>query len=162
MTILFEVVTVVPLVIALFLLVRERHHFPAFRLILMGIPFIIVARCAEAFIKFRMGPFASASMSEWEAMMISDLADVVGILLLVVGFVQALRSHSSATAEIERLEELLPLCAKCKKYRTADGEWKPIEQFLTTRGGAGAVTHGYCPDCAEELLREAESYRKSR
>ena len=48
------------------------------------------------------------------------------------------------------LEQLLPLCANCKKYRTADGQWLPIEKYLVD-SGAPTLTHGICPDCAEKL-----------
>jgi hypothetical protein len=162
MTIVFEIITIAPLVFALVLLQRERRRFATLTPFVVGIPFIVLARAAELCIKFQIGPFVDVESNEWALSAASDLCDVVGIALFVVGFVQTLRFQQSAVEEIERLEELLPLCASCKKFRTADGAWRPIEEYVTTRGGASAVTHGYCPECAEKLTEEVRRYASRR
>jgi hypothetical protein len=162
MTILFEVITIVPLIFALFLLQRERHRFATLTPFVVGIPFIVLARVAEMCIKFRIGPLPDAENNELVLSVVSDLSDVVGIALFVVGFIKTLGFQQRATAEIECLEVLLPMCAMCKKYRTENGTWKPIEEYVTTHGGANAVTHGYCPECAEKLIRDCARYMEER
>jgi hypothetical protein len=162
MTILFEVITVLLLVLALFLLQRERHRFVTFTPFLVGIPFIILARVAEICIKFQLGPSADHELNELTLNTISDLADVIGILLLVVGFIKTIRFQHETAEQIERLEVFLPMCASCKKFRTEDGEWKPIEEYVLTRGGATAVSHGYCPECEQKLLGEIAAYTAGR
>jgi hypothetical protein len=162
MTVLFEVLTILPLVLALFLLRRERRRFVTLTPFLVGIPFIILARIAEICIKFQLGPFAETELNERALSTTSDLSDVLGILLLVVGFIRTIRYQHETADQIERLEVLLPMCASCKKFRTEDGAWKPIEEYVLTRGGATAVSHGYCPECAEKLIREIDAYAAGR
>jgi hypothetical protein len=162
MTVLFEVITVLPLLFVLLLMLRERRRFVSLSFFLAGIPFIILARGVEICIKFQIGPFADHELNELAMNTISDLADVIGILLLVVGFIKTIRFQHEAADKIERLEFLLPMCAACKKFRTEGGEWKPIEEFVVTRGGASAVSHGYCPECAERLRREIDAFSAHR
>jgi hypothetical protein len=33
---------------------------------------------------------------------------------------------------------------------------------VTKRGGASAVSHGYCPECAQKLIREIDAYSAGR
>jgi hypothetical protein len=162
MTILFEAITIAPLLFALVLLQRERHHFSTLTPFFVGIPFVAAARAAEVCIKFHVGPFLASESNALLLNTISDLADAIGIAALVIGFVVTVKAQHKAAEKIERLEELLPICAACKKFRTEDGTWKPIELFLTTRGGASGVTHGYCPECADKLMRDCESFMAKR
>jgi PAS domain-containing protein len=56
----------------------------------------------------------------------------------------------SALSEVRTLEELLPICASCRKVRDDKGYWSQIEVYLRTRA-AVEFTHGICPDCDEQL-----------
>lgn len=61
----------------------------------------------------------------------------------------------------KRRQRLLSLCAWCKKVRTGDDYWESIERYLT-ESGAGTITHGICPDCAEKIFEKRvylESYQ---
>lgn len=61
----------------------------------------------------------------------------------------------------KRRQRLLSLCAWCKKVRTGDDSWESIERYLT-ESGAGTITHGICPDCAEKIFEKRvylESYQ---
>lgn len=57
------------------------------------------------------------------------------------------------------LQGLLPICASCKKIRTAEGtpdapaSWTNIEQFISAKTSA-SFTHGICPDCLKKLYPE--------
>lgn len=65
----------------------------------------------------------------------------------------------TALSEVRALEELLPICANCKKVRDDKGYWSQIDVYLQTRA-AVEFTHGICPDCDTKLygqLREPVS-----
>ncbi len=52
---------------------------------------------------------------------------------------------------ITQIEGLLPICASCKKIRSADGKWLPIDRYIATHSEA-EFTHDYCPDCRDKAL----------
>jgi|Deesub1362A_J573_1020465.scaffolds.fasta_scaffold00027_83 hypothetical protein len=71
---------------------------------------------------------------------------------------------TALTKERERvrlLEELLPICAYCKKIRDdtgkekGKGEWYEIEQYISKKTNTD-FTHGVCPDCFKKLIKELE------
>ncbi len=53
---------------------------------------------------------------------------------------------NEALANVKTLEGLLPICAHCKRIRTADGAWEQIESYVRSHSEAD-FTHGICPDC---------------
>jgi len=55
-----------------------------------------------------------------------------------------------ALQEVRTLEELLPICASCKKVRDDKGYWSQIDVYLRNRA-AVEFTHGICPDCDARL-----------
>lgn len=55
-----------------------------------------------------------------------------------------------ALGEVRTLEELLPICASCKKVRDDKGYWSQIDVYLRTRA-AVEFTHGICPECETKL-----------
>jgi hypothetical protein len=48
--------------------------------------------------------------------------------------------------KVRSLESLLPICAWCKRIRSDDGKWIPLENYLQDNSGRN-VTHGMCPTC---------------
>lgn len=69
---------------------------------------------------------------------------------------QALRKSLS---EIKVLETILPICAECKKIRDSDGNWQQIEVYIGQRSNT-QFSHGYCPDCARQVLEAAGLTKK--
>lgn len=62
----------------------------------------------------------------------------------------------SALREVRTFEELLPICASCKKVSDDKRYWSQIDVYLQTRA-AVEFTHGICPECVAKLyghLRE--------
>ena len=57
------------------------------------------------------------------------------------------RELQTALAEVKVLRGILPICAECKRVRTADGAWQQIESYVRTHTNA-EFSHGLCPDCA--------------
>ncbi len=62
------------------------------------------------------------------------------------------------TTEIHQLQDLIPICAYCRKIRNDDDYWQLAETYISEQTGSN-FTHGMCPDCAKAFL--AESTRKS-
>jgi hypothetical protein len=55
----------------------------------------------------------------------------------------------AALNEVKQLSGLLPICAWCKRIRDEDGNWEPMETYITVHSEAD-FTHGICPDCAKK------------
>jgi hypothetical protein len=45
------------------------------------------------------------------------------------------------------LNEIIPVCAWCKKIRDQHGDWHQVEAYLASRSDA-SFTHGICQDCS--------------
>ncbi len=56
---------------------------------------------------------------------------------------------------VRQLEGLLPVCAWCKKIRDEEGEWNQMETYISRYHTETRFTHGSCPECAANFLREA-------
>jgi hypothetical protein len=51
---------------------------------------------------------------------------------------------------IRILEGFIPICANCKKIRSAEDQWEQMEEYVT-RHSLAQFSHGICPDCFKEL-----------
>ena len=47
---------------------------------------------------------------------------------------------------IRTLEDILNICAHCKRVVDEDGEWHHLQIYVTARTGS-RFSHGICPDC---------------
>jgi len=56
----------------------------------------------------------------------------------------------NARNRIDTLQDLLPICAKCKNVRDDNGYWEQIEEYIDSHLHVN-ITHGICPDCFAEL-----------
>ena len=61
----------------------------------------------------------------------------------------------NALHEIETLQGILPICAKCKKIRDDQGYWNQIESYISKHSKA-TFTHGLCPECIAKLYPSFE------
>lgn len=64
-----------------------------------------------------------------------------------------------ALAEIRILESFLSICCVCKKIRNEDGNWQPIESYISKHSDT-VFSHGYCPECGRKALEEAGLIKK--
>jgi len=55
-----------------------------------------------------------------------------------------------ALRKVSQLEELLPICANCRKVRDDKGYWGHVEEYFRSRAPV-EFTHAICPDCAGRL-----------
>jgi len=52
------------------------------------------------------------------------------------------------TAEVQALQDLLPMCMYCKNVRDDNGYWEKVEKYIQRESGAD-ISHGICPTCYE-------------
>lgn len=64
-----------------------------------------------------------------------------------------------ALSEIRILESFLSICCVCKKIRNDDGDWQPIESYISKHSDT-VFSHGYCPECARKAMEEAGLIKK--
>lgn len=66
-----------------------------------------------------------------------------------------------ALSSIKTLSGLLPICCVCKKIRDEEGSWKPLEVYISGHSEA-LFSHGYCPECSNELSQQLREVLKKR
>jgi hypothetical protein len=54
--------------------------------------------------------------------------------------------------ELMEIGSLLPICARCKKIRTEDNSWQPVEGYIKKHIIDVNFTHGLCPECTSEYF----------
>jgi hypothetical protein len=54
----------------------------------------------------------------------------------------------TALAEVSTLQDILPICAYCKKIRDDENYWQSVEAYISHRTNA-TFSHGICPTCYE-------------
>jgi hypothetical protein len=141
---------------AFIVLWKQRNRFQSLIPIAIAVVFLSIGRIADIFLELSI---AHSSVSagwkreNFDLIMTNtgNFCDVIGIIFLIYGFLKTIEFQKQKQKQIQDLETLLPLCAWCKKYRTEQGEWKPIEEYLR-ESGAPDVTHGICPECATEQI----------
>ena len=57
---------------------------------------------------------------------------------------------ANALEQVKTLQELLPICAWCKRIRDDEGYWNQVEAYFHKHTGAD-FTHGICPECLEKV-----------
>jgi hypothetical protein len=134
---------------------KERNHFFSLKPILPAVLFLIVGRICDTALEhpsLRLSHIFGLSPESFEIVfsLIGNVTDVLGIAFLIFGFITIIKYEREKEKQIHDLETLLPICANCKKYRTEDNQWMPIEKYLI-ESGAAKLTHGICPECTTKL-----------
>jgi len=57
-------------------------------------------------------------------------------------------------SEISTLQDIIPICAKCKMVRDDQEYWQSVESYFRDRLGVD-FSHGVCPKCRKKLYPEA-------
>jgi CheY-like chemotaxis protein len=55
------------------------------------------------------------------------------------------------TAEIQQLQELIPICTYCRKVRDEHHYWDRVETYIQKQTGS-RFSHGACPECYEKEM----------
>ena len=56
---------------------------------------------------------------------------------------------ATISKHVSSLEDLMPICALCKKIRDDKGYWEQVESYLLRRSGI-KFSHGMCPECTQK------------
>jgi hypothetical protein len=83
---------------------------------------------------------------------IANRALAIGILW-VTAFMVMLCNRSNE--EVDRLRDMLALCASCKKVRDDAGFWKGMERYVEEQFDV-LFSHSLCPDCRQKWEAEME------
>jgi hypothetical protein len=155
-TFLPDIISFFFLCAAFILLWRQRNHFQSLTPFAISVILLSIGRISDVVLEFSITHSSSPhgwKRESFDVLMTNtgNICDTIGILFLIYGFLKTIEFGQKKEKQIQNLETLLPLCAWCKKYRTENGEWKPIEVYLHD-SGAPVVTHGICPDCASKEL----------
>lgn len=75
--------------------------------------------------------------------------------LIMAELKQKVAELEDALATVKHLEGIIPICAYCKKIRDDKDSWQQMEQYITEHSAA-KFSHGICPHCLEEQMKEME------
>jgi hypothetical protein len=92
-----------------------------------------------------------------------NFLDVMINLLIRIVVLGGLVYLLFALRDVRLLRGVLHSCGYCHRIETAEGEWKPVEQFMVEFSEA-MLSHGVCPECANKhwgSLSKVVTKRKS-
>jgi sigma-B regulation protein RsbU (phosphoserine phosphatase) len=55
------------------------------------------------------------------------------------------------TTQVNRLEQLMPMCSYCKKIRDDRNYWQRLESYINEKTGS-EISHSVCPECYESVV----------
>jgi len=154
-TFIIDFISTILLIYTFYLLWKERIHFYSLSPFLPAIIFLVISHIFDMLVEhpsFRLSDYFHFPAGSLEIIFATsgNIADTISFTLLIYGFVKIIKYKQVEEKHVHTLERMLPLCANCKKYRTEDGRWLPIEKYLVD-SGAPTLTHGICPECSEKL-----------
>lgn len=88
----------------------------------------------------------------WHVPMMTPFIGSANFGIRVATFVvlAVLTHRTKALVYVERrvkaLERLLPICSICKRIRTEDGRWEPVESYISAHSET-RFSHGLCETC---------------
>jgi hypothetical protein len=73
-----------------------------------------------------------------------------GVVLVVVARLttHVARVHRGSRQRDAVVENLVAICAFCKRIRDEHHTWTPLEAYITARSAA-TFSHGVCPECQQ-------------
>ena len=154
-TFILDFISFVLLIATFSFMWMQRKRFYSILPLLPATAFISIGRIGDMLVEhpsIRLSNLFGLSPTSFDLVfaVAGNISDVIGISILIYGFVNIIRYQQTEQKRIKSLETLLPLCANCKKYRTKEGRWMPIEKYLI-ESGSPELTHGICPECATKL-----------
>jgi hypothetical protein len=152
---IIDFISTILLIGALYVLWKERLRFYSLKPLIPAVAFLAIGRICDMLAEhpdIRLSEYFGMSLGSLEPniLLVGNFADTLGIIFLVYGFIKIIKHEQIEEKRIQELEQMLPICSNCKKYRTEDGQWLPIEKYLID-SGAPKLTHGICPECHEKL-----------
>ncbi len=159
-----DLVSALLLLLAFYLIWREKKSYYSIRMVLPAVALLALGRICDILLEHptlrQSSPFG-LSPSAYDILFASlgNVADVTGIFFLILAFIAIIRHEQKSAKLIDQLETFLPICWYCKKYRTEEDEWLPIEKYLNDNSRR-KLTHGVCPECYAKV--QAEFHLKAR
>ncbi len=91
-----------------------------------------------------------------------EIVDIMAFYADFASFVSELAyANLKLKKNLDTLEGLLPICARCKNIRDDKGYWNQIETYISEHSRV-RFSHGLCNKCAQELYGKEEWFRKMR
>ena len=75
---------------------------------------------------------------------------MIELSIFIIVMVIQIALFNKLYKRIRLLEGFIPICANCKKIKSAEDQWEQIEKYITKHSLA-QFSHGICPDCARKL-----------
>ena len=152
---ILDFISLIVLAFGLYVIWKERVRFYSLRPFLPAIIFLVISRICDILVEhpsILLSDYFHFPARSLELFLSTsgNIFDTISFSLLIYGFIKIIKYRQAEEKHIQILEKLLPLCSNCKKYRTGDGQWLPIEKYLID-SGSPAITHGICPECSEKL-----------
>jgi hypothetical protein len=70
---------------------------------------------------------------------------------------EALEELNRSYWHLKKIQEVVPVCMSCSRVKMDGAKWQGVADYL--RQNEIFMSHGYCPDCADTVLREYENRR---
>ncbi len=149
---------------ALVILWRERNRFFSLRPLIPAMVLIGFGHMADMLVEhpsIRSLKIGNLTPEQFDMIFViaGNITDAIGAAFLIIGFVSIVRYQQKEMTRFSEVESMLPICSNCKKFRTEDNRWIPIERYLM-EAGAPNMTHGICPECKEKLYGDVLPKKK--
>ena len=66
----------------------------------------------------------------------------------------ALEELRTSYWHLQKIQEVIPICMQCGRVKADAANWQTLVQYLMSN--QIFLSHGYCPDCAERVMREID------
>ena len=66
-----------------------------------------------------------------------------------------IKQLEAALQQVKMLQEIVPVCAWCRKIRDDDGYWQTVEKYLSSHFKVD-FTHGVCPECVKSAFPDLQ------
>ena len=87
-----------------------------------------------------------------------SLLSIIYLGLILSGKSQLIQEQKKS---INTLQNLLPICSKCKKIRDDEGYWKEIDSYIESHTDS-KFSHGLCEECSDKLYGNEAWYQKMK
>jgi hypothetical protein len=108
------------------------------------------------------------SIPSWLSFFVTFLF-MAGIIILIAGDIgnllaakiKALEEKNvelvKANEKVYRLQEIVPICSRCKKVRDDKGYWNQVESYIESHSDV-KISHSTCEECADKLYGSEDWY----
>ncbi len=121
----------------------------------------------EKSFEYKYNPERGTSYWEWTlhpiknsnqnvTMVLLELVNITEKVNIKNNLIKSFKNYKESS-EDRNSNEILTICSYCKKIKEKGEIWEPIDNYLLKRIKI-KFSHGYCPNCAEHVMKEIEEY----